>query len=247
MYSSIRTLLLVTAIAGVMALLSPVAHAVINITRAEVQWGEAVVMGRGADKNDIIYWEDQTFTASKRGKFNFRGAVPSNCIGTLSTADQGPFEVVLDNCTPDSGDPPGDPGDPPGDISDLVLAAEWEFAHGGDAVRAVGFIADEAEEGVRVRVISGGDDAYLRSWSWTPPDPLDSQEPEDLQLEVFGMLDHPIYDLESSADGFKVVTGEGDWNGGPGSDTLRIWDPNDFLIEPEGSQAFPLVLPFTHI
>jgi WD40 repeat protein len=121
------------------------------------------------------------------------------------------------------------------------LAAEWEFAHGGDAVRAVGFIADEAEEGVRVRVISGGDDAYLRSWSWTPPDPLDSQEPEDLQLEVFGMLDHPIYDLESSADGFKVVTGEGDWNGGPGSDTLRIWDPNDFLIEPEGSQAFPLV------
>jgi WD40 repeat protein len=39
-----------------------------------------------------------------------------------------------------------------------------------------------------------------------------------------------------------VVTGEGDWNGGPGSDTLRIWNALDFL-EPEGSTDPPEALP----
>jgi WD40 repeat protein len=101
-------------------------------------------------------------------------------------------------------------------------------------VRAVGFIADGA---VGVQVISGGEDALLRSWSWNLVDP------EDFKLEVVGILDHPIYDLESSADGSRVVTGEGDWNGGPGSDTLRVWDASHFFPEPGGSTDPPEALP----
>ncbi len=174
MFSSIRTLLLVTAIAGVMALLSPVAHAQISITRQEVQWDDAVVMGRGAAPNDTIYWDDESFTrefftANKRGKFSFRGTVPSDCTGALSTADQGPINVELDNCTLDSGDP-GDPGD----ILELVLAAEAMPEHQGDAVRAVGFI-DAGVEGTWV--VSGGEDKFLRRWSWTSGNPVLNPKP----------------------------------------------------------------------
>jgi len=208
-----------------MALLSPVAHAAheITITRAEVQWDDAVVMGRGAAPNATIYWEDESFTtesftANKRGKFSFRGAVPSDCKGTLSTAEQGPFEVELDNCTPDSGDPGGS-GDPPGDIQELVLAAKSELAHGGDAVRAVGFASD-GKGGTWV--ISGGEDAYLRTWDLQN---FEFTEDDDQELS------HTIYDLESSADGSFVVTGEGGWNGGPGSHTLRIWDADGIVEE----------------
>jgi WD40 repeat protein len=89
-------------------------------------------------------------------------------------------------------------------------------AHGGEAVRAVGFVIDE---GGRTWVISGGEDATLRSWDL-----------ENLEFQSFQLLDHPIYDLEVSADGSFAVTGEGDWNGGPGSDTLRIWDADDILL-----------------
>ncbi len=229
MYSSIRTLLLVTAITGVMALLSPVAHA-ITITRSEVQWGDAVVMGRGAAPNDTIYWEDESFTANKRGKFSFRGAVPSDCTGTLSTfAHPDPIEVDLDNCTPDSGDSgdPGDTGDTgdTGEIQELVLAAPpMMSAHQGGAVRAVGFIDAGVEE---TWVVSGGEDKFLRRWSWTSGNTVLSQESSQ-------ELNHTIYDLEVSADGSIVVTGEGGWNGGPGSDTLRILDAdgivNDYIV-----------------
>jgi WD40 repeat protein len=222
MFSSIRTLLLVTAIAGVMVLPSSVAHA-ITITRAEVQWGDAVVMGRGAADEATIYWEDEFFTANKRGKFSFRGAVPSNCEGILRTvdADQEPIvvEVELDNCTPDS----GGPVDPPGDIPELVLAAA---AHQSDAVRAVGFI-DAGVEGTWI-VVSGGEDKFLRRWSWTSDDPVLNPKPSQ-------KLDHTIYDLEVSADGSIVVTGEGGWNGGPGSHTLRILDADG--IDADGSVA----------
>ena len=213
MFSSIRALLLVTAIAGVMALLSPVAHATITVTRADVQWGDAVVTGRNAAANDKIYWgPEHVTTANKRGKFSFQGAVPSNCIGALSTEEYPiPFDVELDNCTQDS--------EEPGAIPPLPSYREKTDAHNGDAVRAVGFVADGVGG---AWVISGGEDANLRSWSWT-------ENTEVLNLEDDQLLDHTIYDLESSADGSIVVTGEGGWNGGPGSDTLRIWDAVGFV------------------
>jgi len=213
MFSSIRTLLLVTAIAGVMALLSPVAHAEITITRAEVQWGDAVVMGRGAAANDTIYWEDDSFPANKRGKFSFRRAVPADCVGVLSTNFYPPRDVPLSNCTPPDSGEPGEPGPIP-----EPLVEDWTqpFAHQGDAVRAVGFASD-GKGGTWV--ISGGEDAYLRTWD------LQNVNPEDDDQE----LHHTIYDLEVSADGSIVVTGEGGWNGGPGSDTLRIWDADGFV------------------
>jgi len=235
MLTGIRTLLLVTAIAGVMALLSPVAHAEITITRAEVQWGAAVVMGRDAAANDTIYWkyEDETepalFTASKRGKFSFRGVVPSDCEGALSTyAYPAPKPVTLSNCTPASGEPddPDDPDDPPGADPELPLYRERTNAHDGDAVRAVGFIVDGEDSWI----ISGGDDATLRTWALPdPPDLEELEEPEDLLPQSYKLLDHPIYDFETSDDGSIVATGEGDWNGGPGSDTFRIWPAKELL------------------
>ncbi len=130
MFSSIRTLLLVTAIAGVMVLLSPVAHA-ITITRSEVQWGDAVVMGRDAAANVTILWEGEPVSATnKRGKFSFESdVVPANCEGTLSDT-YSTIPVDLDNCTPDSGEP--------GPISKpLVEYRTQPEAHNGDAVRAV--------------------------------------------------------------------------------------------------------------
>ena len=215
MFSSIRTLLLVTAIAGVMALLSPVAHATITITRAEVQWGDAVVTGRGAAKNDKIYWEDKPVTtANKRGKFSFESdVVPADCEGTLSDADS-TITVELDNCTPDPGEPESIP----------PLGEYWTElgAHQGDAVRAVGFI-DNGDGGAWV--VSGGEDTFLRRWSWIPDNP----DNPVLYQEPLQELDHTIYDLEVSTDGSIVVTGEGGWNGGPGSDTLRIFDADDLL------------------
>ena len=221
MFSSTRTLLLVTAIAGVMALLSPVTHA-ITITRAEVQWGEAVVMGKGAAANAKIKWRDnvedvdavEVTTANKRGKFSFEGAVPSDCEGILSTnADSTPFPVPLDNCTQDSGDP-GDPGA----ITKLFEYRTRLDAHGGDSVRAVGFAGD-GNEGTWV--VSGGEDKFLRRWSWTSGNLV-------LNPGSFKELNHTIYDLEVSTDGSIVVTGEGGWNGGPGSFTLRILDVINF-------------------
>jgi len=61
-------------------------------------------------------------------------------------------------------------------------------------------------------VVSGGEDADLRSWT------LDLNE-----LSVQN-LNHTIYDLESSYDGSIVLTGEGGWNGGTDTDTFRISD-----------------------
>jgi WD40 repeat protein len=91
-------------------------------------------------------------------------------------------------------------------------------AHQGDAVRAVGFIDAGAEE---TWVVSGGEDKFLRRWSWTSGNTVLSQESSQ-------ELNHTIYDLEVSADRSIVVTGEGGWNGGPGSNTLRIFDASSF-------------------
>jgi WD40 repeat protein len=91
--------------------------------------------------------------------------------------------------------------------------------HGGDAVRAVGFATDGAGE---TWIVSGGEDAHLRYWNLQ----LDDPPQRDLSLN------HTIYDLD--VDGSIVVTGEGGWNGHANSDTLRIWDAEDFLV---GTQA----------
>jgi WD40 repeat protein len=209
-----RTLLLAAGISGAMALFSSVAHA-ITITRAEVQWGDAVVMGRGAAANETINWEGfDVTTANKRGKFSFvSDVVPLGCEGTLSVTES-TINIELDNCTPDSEEPEPEP------IPELPLYREQKDAHNGDAVRAVGFVDDGAGG---TWVTSGGEDAYVLSWSWPPDIP-------NLNLEHFEELDHIIYDLETSADGSIVATGEGGWNGGPGSDTLRIWNNSAFLV-----------------
>ena len=204
MLPKIRTLLLAAGISGVMALLAPVAQA-ITIRLAEVQWDVAVVKGRKAAANHTITWEGvNVATANKKGSFSFYGAVPSDCVGTLSDGVT-TIDVALSDCTPDSS------GEP---IPELPLEEVHTTAHNGDAVRAVGFTRDG--EG-RERVVSGGEDAHLRSWS--------------LQLveERDQTLDHTIYNLESSVDGSIVATGEGGWNGGTDTDTLRIWDADGFL------------------
>jgi WD40 repeat protein len=95
-----------------------------------------------------------------------------------------------------------------GAVDSLVLDQEQSAAHDGEAVRAVGFAGDGAGG---EWIVSGGEDAKLRSWT--------------LQLGETRVdsLDHTIYDLESSRDGSIVVTGEGGWNGGTATDTLRVW------------------------
>lgn len=220
MFSKIRTLSLFTAIAGVMALFSPAAQATIEITRADVQWGEAIVTGRGAAAIDKIYWKEEpgedspthVSTANKRGKFSFQVAAPSSCKGAISSAAfTAPIIVELSNCTSDSGEP--------GSVPELHELVTQPDAHNGVAVRAVGF----ASNGVGgTWAVSGGEDAHLRTWGL----PSLARDDEDDQE-----LAHTIYDLESSVDGSIVVTGEGGWNGGPGSPTLRILDASGISEE----------------
>jgi WD40 repeat protein len=206
----ICTLLLIVGISSLLVLHAPVAQA-ITIRLSEVQGDYAVVKGRKAAANQTITWEGvDVATANKSGSFSFsNGVVPSNCVGILSDGITTIY-VTLNNCTPDSG------GEP---IPEISLVANQQNAHAGDAVRAVGFAAD-GEGGSRI--ISGGEDANLRSWS--------------LQLVEAGFqsLNHTIYDLETSVDGSLVVTGEGGWNGGTDSDTLRTWDADGFV---DGTRA----------
>ncbi len=100
-------------------------------------------------------------------------------------------------------------------IDGLILAEEQPAAHNGDAVRAVGFAADGLGGDW---IFSGGEDARLRSWT--------------LQLveELVLTLDHTVYDLEASLDGSIVVTGEGGWNGGTTTDTLRTWSSDGLEV-----------------
>ncbi len=93
-------------------------------------------------------------------------------------------------------------------VASAIDPLEQQAAHSGDAVRAVGFAADGAGG---YRVISGGEDATLRSWT------------SQLAAERVQFLDHEVYDIEASIDGSIVVSGEGGWNGGTSTDTLRIW------------------------
>jgi len=204
-----RTLLLAAGIPCVMALLAPTALA-ITITLAEVQGGVAVVKGRKAAANQPITWEGiDVATATKNGRFSFEtDAVPSNCVGTLSDG-VATIEVELDNCTTGPG------GEPPPGEALLELVAGQAAAHDGEAVRAVDFARD-VDGGTLV--ISGGEDASLRSWTL------------NLEIPIVQPLNHTIYDLEASIDGFKVVTGEGGWNGGTDTDTLRVWSNDGSLV-----------------
>jgi WD40 repeat protein len=203
MLTVIRTLLLAAGISGALALFAPPVQA-ITIRSAEVQGDYAVVNGRKAEAYQTITWEGVAVaTANRRGHFSFSdGVVPEDCTGTLSDGVT-TIEVALDNCPPDSGGGGGEPA------PELALQAAHTSAHDGDAVRAVGFAA---AAGGGPRVVSGGEDARLRSWN--------------LSLEEAGVqsLDHTVYDLEVSPDGALVVTGEGGWNGGTDTDTLRISD-----------------------
>ena len=205
----IRTLLLAAGLSGALALFAPLAQA-ITIRLAEVQDDSAVVNGRKAEANVTITWEGVAVaTANRRGNFSFSdGVVPEDCTGTLSDGVT-TLEVTLDNCTPGSGG--GGGGEP---VPELALLAAQPDAHDSDAVRAVGF-ADDA--GGAPRVVSGGEDAKLRSWNLSLGEP--GVQP----------LDHTVYDLETSLDGSLVVTGEGGWNGGTDTDTLRISDADGFL------------------
>lgn len=210
MLTVIRTLLLAAGLSGALAIFAPPAQA-ITISLAEVQGDYAVVKGRKAEGYQTITWEGVAVAeANRKGNFSFSdGVVPEDCTGTLSDGTS-TIEVALDNCTPGSGGGPA---------PKLSLLAAQPDAHEGDAVRAVGFAA---VAGGGSRIVSGGEDARLRSWS--------------LWLHGAGVesLDHTIYDLETSFDSYLLVTGEGGWNGGTDTNTLRTWDADGFV---DGTRA----------
>ena len=134
-----------------MSLRAPVAHAIV-ISVAEVRGDTAFVRGSDAGRKQEISWEGDTVTtANGKGNFSFEGVLPDpcdedSCIGTL-TAGGDPIPVPL---TFASSEPPFEP------VDELVLKAEQPFSHQGDAVRAVGFVAN-GEGGTLV--VSGGADA----------------------------------------------------------------------------------------
>jgi hypothetical protein len=68
----------------------------------------------------------------------------------------------------------------------------------------VGFVDD----GLTIKVVSGGADTNLRYWT-----------NELHELEIGHDLPNIIYDLEVSNDYSAVVTGEGGWNGSAGAST----------------------------
>jgi len=72
----------------------------INISSASVQSGVAVVSGGTAAANANISWEGgNVVKANKNGGFSFSGAVPADCVGTLSDGVS-TIDVALANCTP---------------------------------------------------------------------------------------------------------------------------------------------------
>ena len=119
-------------------------------------------------------------------------------------------------------------------IDPLVLEAVRPSAHDGDDVRAVGFAADGLGGDW---IFSGGEDAKLRRW--------DLALGPVLVVPVL-TLDHTVYDLEPSLDGSFVVTGEGGWNGGTDSDTLRIWDADGFVAGTGAPIGFVYVVTISH-
>lgn len=159
------------------------------------EWSEASAYIRG----DIVSLDNQEWRAKKSST----GVEPgtSKSIWTdLGTCTTGPDEP----------------------IPELSLVAEKPEAHNDVAVRAVGFVVDGTG---KEQIVSGGEDAYLRSWTLNTEEEKLVPAPAGAQA-----LDHIIYDLEPSVDGSIVVTGEGGWNGGTDSDTLRILRADDLQI-----------------
>jgi len=141
------------------------------------------------------------------------GVVSEPVFGAKPFCDNNVCEGNEPKTCPQDCESTPDPGGEP--IPELSLVAMQLEAHNRDAVRAVGFAADG---GGGARVISGGEDAKLRSWTLL------------LNVESVQTLNHIIYDLESSVDGYFVASGEGGWNGGTDSDTLRIWDADGLRV-----------------
>lgn len=166
--------------------------------------------------------------ASKCGDGNCRGKeTTSNC------PEDCPVDSICGDGVIDPGEECDDENTTSGDgcsamcitegepIPELSLKAIQFDAHNGDAVRAVGF----ADGAGGAWVISGGEDANLRSWYF--------QEFNEADQQVsFQTLNHTIYDLAASVDGSIFATGEGGWNGSTDSFTLRIWDANELFWAP---------------
>ena len=207
-----KILVLVAGMCGLLSLLPPVAYA-ITISVAEVRGDAAFVKGSDAGRKQEIFWTNgdpasgltpvHVTTANGKGNFSFEGALPAgcppdNCVGTLTA---GAITVPV-SLAYQPGEPPSEP------VDELEPGPERSDSHGGDAVRAVGFVAGGTEE----RVVSGGADTYLRNWTL------------DLSQHIDRDLPHIIYDVDVSGDGLIIATGEGGWNGHAGSHTLRIWE-----------------------
>ncbi len=181
---------------------APSAYA-ITISIAEVRGDAAYVKGSDAGRKQQISWEGVDVTkANGKGNFSFEGALPESCnedscVGTL-IAGGDPIPVPLDY---QSGEPPGE------SVDELELIHEEPDSHGGDSVRAVGFI----EDGMEVQVVSGGADGQLRYWT------LDLNQPPVVDWS----LPNIIYDIDVLTDDVSgasmVATGEGGWNGHAGS------------------------------
>jgi hypothetical protein len=95
-----------TVALAMLAILISSAQATIKIEIAEVQNGFAFVKGNGAERRAQITWEGNAVTTANNtnGGFSFNGAVPSDCIGSLSDG-VGTINVQLLDCTPTSAAP----------------------------------------------------------------------------------------------------------------------------------------------
>lgn len=71
-------------------------------------------------------------------------------------------------------------------------------------------------------LVSGGEDGMVKLWELGA---------YDLLLLDESQQDHEIYDVEASADGRLVAVGEGGWNGGPSSDTFKVFDASSLQLE----------------
>lgn len=201
--NKIEIAVLISGVCGVLFVLPPVAHA-LEYSVAEVRGDVAYVEGSGAGRKEEIFWKAHgeyisVTNANPKGNFSFEGDIPdgctpNNCVGMLK-AGTDELPVPLDYL----------PVEP---VRELVLEASLTDAHAGSPVRAVGFFADGT-------VVSGGEDAWLRSWAVTPP---------ALTPGLSWELDHIIYDVAVSAQSPFLVTGEGGWNGSANSPTLRVLD-----------------------
>ncbi len=209
-----KVLVLVAGISGLMALLTPVAHA-ITISVSEVRDGAAFVKGSDAGRKQEIFWlGDYVTTANGKGNFSFEGELPENCtpfqcVGTLTIGDESDAESipVTFSIVPLTFEP-----------AELKLLDERQHSPGGDAVRAVGFVVVVVDGMEETRVVSGGADAHLRNWTL------------DLSQQIDRSLANIIYVIDVSTDGYIVATGEGGWSGHAGADTFRIWDAVDMEL-----------------